>query len=223
MVDLVLSWVVIVLPIAISIVFVFIPGRQENEKVHMRWRYSLVVLGIAYSFLVWWQQSRANNIAAKDRETAIETTSDRVATRLIRFLSDLPPGLTKEDINSIVKTWAHTILNKPASTRELRQKEYELAKQIRKVGPDHMAALQRIDNFCASQGRNRSAHCGVSQTHEEMMAYEKAWNDYLRQAASLRDEMLAKLPTHSGPEVSIEQLSGEQLADYLDGLALSLP
>jgi hypothetical protein len=155
----------------------------------------------------------------------------RVAAQLISFLSELPRSLTKEDVNSIVKTWARTFLNKPHSTRELRQKEYELSKQLRKIESGHDATVQAISDRC-QQDREHSPHCGVMATHDENVAYENTFrHDYLGETVSLRDAMLAKLPAQPSPDVDLSALNGEivvshslsNLADYLDGLAAKLP
>src|SRR2546426_902565 len=80
MLDQLLSWMIIFIPFALSIVLIFMPAKQENLTVHMRWRYALVVLLVAFSLIAWWQQSRAVKSANLDREQAIKETSERVAT-----------------------------------------------------------------------------------------------------------------------------------------------
>src|ERR1700687_2421213 len=80
MLDQILAWVVIFFPTALSIAFIFIPARTENERLHMRWRYSLVALGILFSAITGWQQVRAVKASAADREKAIQETSEKVST-----------------------------------------------------------------------------------------------------------------------------------------------
>jgi vacuolar-type H+-ATPase subunit H len=75
----VLSWMVVFMPFAISVVPIFIPTRHEDERVYMRWRYILVGFGIVFSILAWWQQSQSIRAAAEDRKNAIIETSRQVA------------------------------------------------------------------------------------------------------------------------------------------------
>jgi hypothetical protein len=84
MLDQILSWMVIFMPFAISIVPIFIPARHEDEKAHMRWRWILVAFGVLFSILAWWQQSRSIRAAAKDRQLAIMETSKQVAAETSR-------------------------------------------------------------------------------------------------------------------------------------------
>ena len=77
--DLVLSWMVIVVPVVFGVILIFVPARKEDEKTHMRWRYILGVALIIFGALSWWQQSRATAASSKDREDAIAKTSEKVA------------------------------------------------------------------------------------------------------------------------------------------------
>jgi hypothetical protein len=81
MLDQILAWVVIFFPTALSIAFIFVPSRRENERLHMKWRYSLIVVGILFSGITGWQQVRAIRASAKDRQNAIRETSERVAAQ----------------------------------------------------------------------------------------------------------------------------------------------
>ena len=78
--DLILGWAVVFFPTALAVAFIFIPARNENENVHMKWRYCLVIFGILFSLLAWLQQTRTAKAAASDRESAIKETSARVAS-----------------------------------------------------------------------------------------------------------------------------------------------
>jgi hypothetical protein len=88
MLDHLLSWVGILAPFAFSVVPIFIPAKTEDEKLHMKWRYVLVAFGICCSVLAGWQQERAVRGAAKDRESAIAETSERVATNTAARVTD---------------------------------------------------------------------------------------------------------------------------------------
>jgi hypothetical protein len=76
--DQLLGWAVIAFPFLLSILFVFIPARTEDEKKHMKWRNVLVAVGAIFSLVAWWQQSRSLQAAKKDRDDAIKQTSDQV-------------------------------------------------------------------------------------------------------------------------------------------------
>ena len=78
--DLILGWAVIAFPFILAVLFIFIPAKSDDEVIHMRWRRGLVPLGIIFSALAWWQQSRAIHAATTDRDKAIQETSTRVAT-----------------------------------------------------------------------------------------------------------------------------------------------
>jgi hypothetical protein len=79
-VDQILSWLVLVVPVALGLVLILVPAKHEDEKRHMRWRYILGVSLIIYGGLTWVQQSRATKNSAKERESAIRETSERVAS-----------------------------------------------------------------------------------------------------------------------------------------------
>src|ERR1700693_577893 len=72
------------------------------------------------------------------------------------------------------------LLRRNQDTRELRQKEYELATQLRKAATDYESARRNIEDTCARE-RLRSPHCGVGATHDATLAYEKIQSDYLGQ------------------------------------------
>jgi hypothetical protein len=78
--DQILSWMLIVLPVAFGFILILVPGKAEDEQKHMRWRYILGGCLIAFGVLTWVQQSRAIKVAAKDRENAITETSGKVAS-----------------------------------------------------------------------------------------------------------------------------------------------
>lgn len=83
MLDQVLSWSVIFLPLAISVILVFIPARQEDERQNMKWRLWLVVFAILFGALSWLQQSRALQNARKEQEQAIQRTAERISEKVV--------------------------------------------------------------------------------------------------------------------------------------------
>jgi hypothetical protein len=87
MLDMILAWAVIFLPIALSIIFIFVPARLEDEKAHLKWRHWLVVFGILFGALAYWQQSHAALSASRDREDAITKTSENVSARVSESVS----------------------------------------------------------------------------------------------------------------------------------------
>jgi hypothetical protein len=83
MLDLALSWAVIFLPFAFSIIFAFIPDRQEQERRYKRWRLWLFLFGILFAPLSWLQQTRFVKNAANDQEKAIERTAQTVSEKVV--------------------------------------------------------------------------------------------------------------------------------------------
>lgn len=79
MLDQVLSWLTLVVPVALGLVVILVPAKREDERSHMRWRYILGASLILYGGLSWWQQSRTIRASTKDRADAIRKTSTEVA------------------------------------------------------------------------------------------------------------------------------------------------
>lgn len=79
MLNLVLSWAVIVAPFALSAIFVLIPAKQDNEALHMRWRWGLLAFGLLFSGVAWWQQDVSAGETKKDRDSAIQETVSKTA------------------------------------------------------------------------------------------------------------------------------------------------
>ena len=82
MLDQVLAWAVIFLPTALSIIFIFIPARQEDVRAHMRWRSWLVVFGVFFSVLAWWQQSHALNTQPRSESQRLRKRPHELLQRL---------------------------------------------------------------------------------------------------------------------------------------------
>ncbi len=156
---------------------------------------------------------------------ATSTTSAQVPTS--PPTDDANKPITKADFLKLIQHYQSS-----QSTRDLRQKEYELSKQLRKLESDHRAALDRIERNRPPPGsRNWTPTGGVAATYAENRAFDDIFETlYLGRAISLRNEMLARLPLQPRPEQSIPALEGfvdtgtvNELVDYLDELAAKLP
>jgi hypothetical protein len=87
MLDQLLGWAVIWLPIALSVAFIFVPARSEDARQHMRWRYWLAAVAVILGALSWWQQSRAIRVSNTDRENAIKETSKQVSADVTKAVT----------------------------------------------------------------------------------------------------------------------------------------
>lgn len=79
MLDTVLSWMVIFVPVVFGVILILVPAKKEDAKTHMRWLGGLGAALITFAVLSWWQQARAAKASTKDRELAITKTSKEVA------------------------------------------------------------------------------------------------------------------------------------------------
>jgi hypothetical protein len=82
MLDKFLAWLVILVPVALSIVFIFIPTQDQNPRTNMRWRLALVLTGLLFSGVAWWQQTRTYQVAQESASEAINETSRRVSAEV---------------------------------------------------------------------------------------------------------------------------------------------
>jgi hypothetical protein len=65
MLDSILSWLVLWIPVVLGVVVIAIPAKHEDKPGHMRWRYALGACLILYGGLAWWQQSRERTAEEK--------------------------------------------------------------------------------------------------------------------------------------------------------------
>jgi hypothetical protein len=79
MLDSILSWFVLWIPVALGLVLILVPAKKDDEAAHRKWRYILGGCLIVYGAIVGWQQSRASHAAARDKQEIISQTSERVA------------------------------------------------------------------------------------------------------------------------------------------------
>ncbi len=204
----------------------------EREDRALKWFYiiSFILLAIIGISANVWQRTREKGVQADlhreqvDAEKRFAGDLQTVKSQtgaMVAFLSNPPKNLSREDIVAIARSWTNASF-KASSTRELRETVHELAKQIRKRQSDHTAKIQSIEEYCKTRrvGPAHGMSCGIPELHDETVAFEKDRDDYLGQAISLRDAMLAKLPPQPQSEPDIETVD---LADYLDGLAAKLP
>ncbi|HEY2468125.1 MAG TPA: hypothetical protein VGI45_09805 [Terracidiphilus sp.] len=78
-IDKFLGWLVIVAPFVLSAIFIVIPTKAENPRLHMRWKIALLIFGLGFSGIAWWQQDRTLTQAEKDRVSAIQETARETA------------------------------------------------------------------------------------------------------------------------------------------------
>jgi hypothetical protein len=82
MLDQILGWLVILLPVVLSTVFILIPDKAEDWKVHMRWRWGLALFCLLFSVTAWWQQHRATHQSIADRNSAMNDAADKAAKKV---------------------------------------------------------------------------------------------------------------------------------------------
>jgi hypothetical protein len=76
MVERVLSFIVVMAPFLLTVGIEVIDKRRREGA---SWRYGVMVFGLALSGLTWLQQARETTASARDRESAIQETSEKVA------------------------------------------------------------------------------------------------------------------------------------------------
>lgn len=135
---------------------------------------------------------------------------------------DANKPITKAEFLKLIQRYQSS----QSSTHDLRQKEYNLAKQLRQSESDYAAIMKSIEDRCKNiypaPRPGTGLSCGIADKHNQTVAFENARHNYRGQSLVLRDAMLAKLPPQ-GPQPDMEDLGLSGLADYLDGLASRLP
>lgn len=132
-----LGWAVIAFPFLLSILFIFIPAKTEDEGRHMKWRYGLVVVGAIFSLLAWWQQSRAIRASTKDKEAAITETSEKVA---VKVAADVAKVVTEQYVGILAdqKAQITQFQNRVEAQVASLKAQFETA---RKHGDNQLAAV----------------------------------------------------------------------------------
>lgn len=105
MLDVVLGWAVLVIPVVLGVILIVVPAKHEDHKGHMRWRYALGASLLVYAAIAWWQQGRFAKASIKDREDAISKTTERVAAetsrQVTKAVSDLYSQIIADQKNQI--------------------------------------------------------------------------------------------------------------------------
>ena len=87
MLDQILSWLVLVVPVLLGLLLILVPAKHEDERRHMLWRYILGVALIVYGGIAWWQQARFARQSLTDRDAAIDRTSKSVSASVSESVS----------------------------------------------------------------------------------------------------------------------------------------
>jgi hypothetical protein len=97
--DHVLAWVVVILPTIFAVLIEMIDKRVRERA---SWRYWVFAFGLALSSLTALQQSRERTASARDREEAIQETSEKVAPRVAAETSKAVTKVVTEQYSQIL-------------------------------------------------------------------------------------------------------------------------
>ncbi len=217
MLDQMLGWAVIWLPIALSVAFIFVPARSEDKEQHVKWRYWLVVVAVLLGALSWWQQSRAIKQAGTDRQNAIEQTSTQVATSVAASVSasnqvvvtnltgqigDLKGQLAKQSgvETSIKDAIAQQLQDskKTLATQSLKVKALDFVRRV-----DEFIDVVRVsDSFIKPDAANYDAEMKKSRNAEQ-----QAWNEQYKKEAMDVAGRLGLDPNQTYCGLSVDDLS----------------
>jgi hypothetical protein len=101
----VLGWIVVVVPLIATLVFIFIPDPKENPRMHKTWRVSFVALGVIYSGVAWWQQTLQKSEADADARSFRESLVTEERNSKDRF----------DALTSVVNTYFAKAAQQPIS------------------------------------------------------------------------------------------------------------
>lgn len=144
MLDQLLLWLVLVIPVFLGLVVILVPAKHEDEKGHMRWRYALGVLLILYGGLAWIQQSRAAKSSTVDREKAIKDTAAETSATVSKTVGQQYEDMIT-DLTMQIQSLRDQLANQSKSFAiQLKQTETDVNGNISKVGtaPVKYAQLQ---------------------------------------------------------------------------------
>jgi hypothetical protein len=116
MLNLVLGWMVIVLPFLGSLWLAFVAERLTKD---VKLKTQVVVFGVIVSALTWWQISRADKQAEVDRNNAVVETSKNVSASVSETVT-----------NALAAQYQHTI---DGLNQEIAELKGELQNQGKKV------------------------------------------------------------------------------------------
>jgi hypothetical protein len=125
--DLILSWLVIVIPVVLGLVVIAVPAKREDEKSHMRWRYILGTSLMGFAFIAWVQQQRVIANSVKDRESAIADTSKKVSA-----------AVSESVTKSVSRQYEQTISNLNDKITQLKTELQSQGKKVDVIGSSNI-------------------------------------------------------------------------------------
>lgn len=140
--DQLLLWLSAFIPVFLGLVVILVPAKQEDARIHMRWRYALGVALILYGGLVWAQQTREDRESQVERDKAVKDTaaqtSAEVSATVNRQYQDMIADLNMQILS--LKTQLSDQAKDFAA--QLKQTGTDLAGSISKVGPQPVKYAQ---------------------------------------------------------------------------------
>src|SRR5882672_6302133 len=103
MFDQILTVTVVLLPTIFAVVIELV---TEDIKKHKFWRIGIVAFGVLISVLTFYQIHRADRVAVKDREDAIQKTSEKVSASVSASVSE---SVSKSVTKSVTDQYSGTI------------------------------------------------------------------------------------------------------------------
>ncbi len=77
--DLFLGWFVVAIPFLVAVGATVLALKLPHERHYWKFVWGAIALGVVFSGLTYWQQTRVMRQAAADRDTAIKETAKQVA------------------------------------------------------------------------------------------------------------------------------------------------
>src|SRR6266446_9621617 len=205
-------------------------GLALTHWKHKAWFGGLVLFGAIFTGVAVKRGIDSGDRVQVQLDTIQKTVKDDNSA-ILRFLSNPPSNLTKEEVNAVVATWAKAILDKPqgspVSNNDLRQETAAYTNGLReferKRSEAYSMTLKPLNLQPGAQERSAHAFAVYKQVEDDFR------QNYLEKGLGLRRELTKKLNLVGPPRPSI--LDGQpfptpelgrpfnDLADYLDGLA----
>lgn len=105
MLDLFLSYFVIVAPVVMAILFPFVPPKRERPRVFKAWIAILIAFAVAFSVLALWQQSRARIQGLQDKAEAVAAAnvqSQKVIDQQTTLIDGLQIDVDQQGTNALL-------------------------------------------------------------------------------------------------------------------------
>ena len=141
MTDKILDLAVVVLPTVLGILGLLFSLKVPREATHSKWRYTLVMMGLAISALTYWQQSRSRDSHAaevKEHKEAIEKLQQMVekaeAKREIEsaFLRHKLDSKELAALSSAIRDYAQRERAKETlNNKQLRERAFTVIRKMR--------------------------------------------------------------------------------------------